>query len=99
MRVRNLRFSLDPSKGRTEPLSSGAQRRSKLEERTEETTTPPSQGNKRRKGSKNTPLENMPRELRQRRAGRDEPSMAQLVDPLMGDVVDERSLRVILHGA
>ena len=43
-KFRNLRFSLNPSKGRTEPLSSEAQRGSKVEERTEGTATSSSRG-------------------------------------------------------
>ena len=53
------------------------------------TSTPSSRGNKRRKGPKDTPPDYMPPDRRQRRADGDEPSMAQLADPLMGAVVDE----------
>ena len=74
-KLRNLRFSLDPSKGRTESLSSGAQRGSKAEKRIEETATP-SRGNKRRKGPKDTPPDHMPPDRRQRRADGDEPSIS-----------------------
>ena len=87
-KLRNLRFSLDPSKGRTEPLSSGAQRGSKAEERTEGMATPSSRGHKRRKGPKNTPPEHMPPDCLQRRADGDEPSMVQLADPRIRAVVD-----------
>ena len=59
-RLRNLLFLLDPSKGRTEPQSSGAQHGSKAEDRTEGTATPSSQGNKRRKGPTDTPPEHDP---------------------------------------
>ena len=95
-RLRNLRFSLDPSKVRTEPQSSGAQRGSKAENRTEGLATPSSRGNKRRKGPKDTPPDHMPPDRRQRRADGDEPSMAQLADPLMGAVVDEEGPTKVL---
>ena len=88
-RLRNLRFSLDPSKGRTELLSSGAQRGSKAEDRTARMATPFSRSNKRRKGPKYTPPEHMSPDRWQRRADGDESSMAQLADPLMGAVMDE----------
>ena len=61
-------------------------------EKVEGTTTTFSRGNKRRKGPKDTPSENMPPDHRQRRAEGDEPSMAQLADPLMGALVNEGSL-------
>ena len=51
-RLRNLRFSRDPSKGRTEPLSTWAQHGSNVEKRIEGTATPSSRGNKRRKADR-----------------------------------------------